>query len=74
MSSSIRTVSIMVDITNAERLRQAAELRAVQDGLSVEHWREVRARGDALGNDVRMLLDPGEHAPPGLEIIDSSCD
>lgn len=74
MSERVRTVAIMVEVRDAEALRWAAEQRALRDGLERDSWRETRANGDAIGNDLRMLLDPGGSVPPGISIIESSCD
>jgi hypothetical protein len=61
------TVSITVRVHDKQKLEQAAEARAIEDGWSEARWRE--SSPDA-GENLRMLLDPGE-SPPGCEIQDS---
>lgn len=61
--------SIALQIDDPERLRKAAEDRAVEDGLTVESWRETR-KGSM--DDLVMLLDPG--SIPGCSVHNSSAE
>lgn len=72
MSNKI-TASVRLDIEvyDMDQLKQAAAGRAVEDGLSIEDWEDIR-RGP--GDDLRMLLDPGIVAGSGFSIIDSTCE
>jgi len=51
-------------------LQRAAELRAVDEGLMLQDWHEMR-RG--VGDDIVMMLDPATHIP-GCEVECSNAD
>jgi hypothetical protein len=59
-----------VDVHNPSAVKRLAEARAVEEGVSLTDWRKSR-RG--TGDDLIMLLDPGE-SPEGTSILGSSAD
>ena len=63
------TVTMYVHVDDEEQLRLAAEARAVEDGLSMESWRDMR---QGTGGDLVMLLDPG--SLPGCSIEQSDAE
>lgn len=60
---------IALRIDDPELLRKAAEDRAVEDGLTVESWRETRK---SSLDDLVMVLDPG--SIPGCSIHGSGAE
>lgn len=61
--------SISLDIHDPEQLRRAAEAKALEDGLTIENWRDVRK---SSMDDLVMLLDPG--SIPGCSIHNSTAE
>ena len=60
-----------IEVHDINQLKQAAAARAVEEGLGLEDWEDIR-RGP--GDDLRMLLDPGLVLGAGFSIIDSTCE
>ena len=65
------SVCLDVEVHDVDQLKQAAATRAVEEGLSLEDWEDIR-RGPS--DDLRMLLDPGLVAGAGFSITDSTCE
>lgn len=63
---SDHAVTIYVRVYDKADLFKAAIERSVQDGLP--DWKP-----EDISDALRMLFDPGM-SPPGVEILDSSCE
>lgn len=63
------SLCLYVEVHDMDQLKQAAAVRAVEEGLSSEDWEDIR-RGP--GDDLRMLLDPGLVVGAGFSITDST--
>lgn len=73
MTTKRFTFSLELSVHDAKSLRQAAELRAIDGGMTAEDWQELRASEfNPMAADIQMLLDPG--SLPGCDIEQSSVE
>jgi hypothetical protein len=63
-------IIIVVDVFDRKKLRRAALVTALNNGLSAHEWRDMR-RGDPLSAELRMMFDPGDRDGIGVSIEDS---
>jgi len=67
MSKPYYIVTLIIQVDDEDHLRQAAAARAVNDGLSIAEWADIRG---SVRGDLIMLLDPGTLA--GCSIQEST--
>lgn len=67
-------VELVVDVDDQRRLRRAALVRAIEEGLTANEWRELRRSVcSPSGADLQMLLDRNSVLDgAGAEIIQSN--
>lgn len=71
MGRTSYSVTLWIEVNDAEQVRADAAARAIRDGLSAADWEATRTGTE---DDLRMLLDPGGSPSSGFEIQDSSAE
>jgi hypothetical protein len=71
--ASSHTITINVSVFDRQKLRRAALVQAVADGLTGNEWRAMRrSHSDSTGADLIMMMDCGTPLDAGFEINESS--